>query len=59
MELACRRELWGHFYWLGLPGLLKHPNRHYLLVLCNVQTIIVQGIEAGRTGRVNKGKPMA
>jgi len=45
LELACERKLGGRFYWSGLPGMVEHPNRHYLPSLCGACTITVQGVE--------------
>jgi hypothetical protein len=30
VRLAQQQELGGRFYWMGLPGMPEHPNRHYL-----------------------------
>ena len=45
LELARERKLGGRFYWSGLPGMVEHPNRHYLPSLCGARTITIQGVE--------------
>ena len=30
VRLAQQQQLGGRFYWMGLPGMPEHPNRHYL-----------------------------
>ncbi len=44
LELTHSWELWGRFYWPRIPSLLKHPNQHYILSLCDACTITVEGL---------------
>jgi len=57
LELARAGDLRGRFYWSGLPGLLEHPNRHYLPSLCDACTITAQGSEVQNKQGTKKEGP--